>query len=165
MAIKQEIWDKAKAMFEGGATLSTIQHKTKINGSTVSKKAKSEGWEKGVNSTIIENEINNIVEKSTLNQQQLDFHNQEVERKVKHLQFIHNATLKNASVMMGKVGSETTHQEHKFVQETINKAGEALGVLDKGAAVQISNTNAQQTVIDKKDYANVRRNMIEQDDC
>ena len=68
-----------------------------------------------------------------------------VDEKTKHLQFIHNATLKNLSVQMKKVNDTTTHQEHKFVQETLNKGGEALGVLDKGGTT-INNT-AQAAVV------------------
>jgi hypothetical protein len=36
-------------MFEGGASLSTIADKVDIERSTISKKAKSEGWHKGIN--------------------------------------------------------------------------------------------------------------------
>lgn len=145
MAIKQEKWDVAKAMLEGGASLSEIETKTRIGRSTVSKKAKLLGWEKGINQQIIVDESNALAKKSTLNQQQLNFHDEQVDIRTKHLQFIHNASLKNASVMMKKINSNTPIIEHKMAQETINKAGEALGVIDKGGSqVNISNTNAQQ---------------------
>ena len=69
--------------------------------------------------------------------------NEQVSIKTKHLLFIHNATLKNASVMMKKINKESLIIDHKMAQETLNKAGEALGVLEKGGTV-INNTNAQQ---------------------
>ena len=47
--------------------------------------------------------------------------------------------------MMKKINGATAIIEHKLAQETLNKAGEALGVIDKGGSnVNINNTNAQQ---------------------
>jgi len=147
VAIKKELWEKARVMFEAGKTLKDIQHKTNINFSSIAKKAKKEGWEKGVNSKLITNEVNTLVEKSQLSQTQLEFHNTEVEKRTRNIQFIHNASLTNIQTMMKKVDENSTHQEHKFVQETINKAGEALGVIDKSNSnVKIQNTNAQQNI-------------------
>lgn len=46
--------------------------------------------------------------------------------------------------MMKKIGKDTSIMEHKTAQETINKAGEALGVIDKGgSSTVINNANAQ----------------------
>ena len=46
MAISQELWLKAKALFEQGLSLNEIELETEINRSTISKKAKSERWQK-----------------------------------------------------------------------------------------------------------------------
>ena len=46
MAISQELWDKAKALFEQGLSLNQIELETEINRSTISKKAKNENWAK-----------------------------------------------------------------------------------------------------------------------
>jgi len=148
MAIKQKKWDEAKVMFEGGKNPQFIADKLGIERSTIAKKAKTLGWEKGKNHKLIVKDVQVIAEKSQLNSQELGFHNAEVEEQVKNLRFIHHATLKNASVMMKKVDEDTSHQEHKFVQETLNKAGEALGVVEKGNSVNINNTNAQQNNAD-----------------
>ena len=86
MAIKKEIWDKAKLLFEYGKSLSEIQKETGINRSTISKKSKEESWQKSTeNSTLIQQEIDTTIKqveigkkKSTLNQQQLILHNKEV---------------------------------------------------------------------------------------
>lgn len=74
MAITQETWDIAQAMFEGGASLQEISFKTDIDRSTISKKAKKLGWEKGINQQLIADEIRVETEKSTLNQQQVEYH-------------------------------------------------------------------------------------------
>jgi len=47
MAISKDVWDKAKAYFHLGKTLDYISDKLKINKSTISRKAKKEGWVKG----------------------------------------------------------------------------------------------------------------------
>lgn len=52
MAISQELWLKAKALFEQGLSLNEIELETEINRSTISKKAKTEDW---VNGIIIKN--------------------------------------------------------------------------------------------------------------
>lgn len=48
MAISQDKWDKAKALFEQGLSLSQIEDETEINKTSISKKAKQEEWQKGV---------------------------------------------------------------------------------------------------------------------
>lgn len=73
MAISKDIWDKAKALFELGYTLQEIELETEINKSSISKKAKKEGWEKSKNQPlkdeVVEYEKQNskiIQQKSTL---------------------------------------------------------------------------------------------------
>lgn len=66
MAIKQEIWDKAKALFEQGLSLNEISLETNINRTSISKKAKNENWIKSKNQQL-KNDIKAIdIEKSTL---------------------------------------------------------------------------------------------------
>ena len=52
MAISQEMWDKAKALFEQGLSLNQIELETEINRSTISKKAKIENWIKAKNQQL-----------------------------------------------------------------------------------------------------------------
>lgn len=76
MAISQEIWNKAKALFEQGLSLSEIELETEIKRSSISKKAKTENWNKSVNQQLkadikaidkekstLDAKINNTVEK------------------------------------------------------------------------------------------------------
>ena len=56
-----------------------------------------------------------------------------VDEKTRHLQFLHNATLKNISVMTKKLNENATIQDHKQAQEAIHKAGQTLGVIDQFA--------------------------------
>ena len=48
MAISQDKWNKAKALFEQGLSLSQIEDETEINKTSISKKAKNENWLKGI---------------------------------------------------------------------------------------------------------------------
>ena len=125
MAIKPEIWNEARIMFEGGKSLNEISATTGIHKGNISKKSNSEGWIKGKLQPLINDSVRVATEKATLSNPEVAFVNNEIAEKTKHLQFIHNATLKNLSVQMKKVNDNTTHQEHKFVQESINKGGEA----------------------------------------
>ena len=47
MAIAKELWDKARALFELGNSLSLISDSTGIDKSSISKKAKLQGWIQG----------------------------------------------------------------------------------------------------------------------
>jgi len=52
MAIKKELWDKARALFEQGLSLNQIELETEINRSTISKRAKKDNWEKAKNQQL-----------------------------------------------------------------------------------------------------------------
>ena len=156
MAIKPEIWAKAKAMFEGGATPDQIYIKTKIERSTLYKKSKKEGWEKGKNSDIITNEVNSLVEKSTLNPQQLEFHEESVELSVKKLKlanaFVNRFDELNAvdgiitqGVSIAKQADDG--QGFKAAVEGLDKLSILTGFNQRHAPkgeTNINNTNAQQ---------------------
>jgi len=66
MAISQEKWDKAKALFEQGLSLSQIELETQINKTSISKKAKQEDWQKSKNQQLKHEIIEIDKEKSTL---------------------------------------------------------------------------------------------------
>lgn len=71
---------------------------------------------------------------------------QVVNEKTKHLQFLHNATLKNISVMAKKLNEDATIQDHKQAQEAIHKAGQTLGVIDQFAKPGDVNVSSQNNV-------------------
>lgn len=66
MAISQDKWDKAKALFEQGLSLSQIELETQINKTSISKKAKQEEWQKSKNQQLKHEIIEIDKEKSTL---------------------------------------------------------------------------------------------------
>jgi len=66
MAIKKELWDKAKFYFELGDSLGDIRLKTGIDRTTISKKAKKEGWIKQKNQQLKSDIVEFDEENSTL---------------------------------------------------------------------------------------------------
>jgi len=135
--------DQLLADFKTGAfTQRELAHKYKLSVARIS--ALTKGVPKDLENIVntksqIEHEL------SLKSVQEVNAVSEQVNIRTKHLQFIHNATLKNASVMMKKINDKTPVIEHKMAQETINKAGEALGVIEKGGSnINFNNTNAQQ---------------------
>lgn len=66
MAISKDKWDKARALFEQGLSLSQIELETQINKTSISKKAKQEEWKKSKNQQLKYEIIEIDKEKSTL---------------------------------------------------------------------------------------------------
>ena len=144
---KVQALDDAIAALRHGKSVRECEKLTGIHYSKISREAKKRGVKKGdlqhLVASIVEDK-ENIATLSATEQQSVAT---AVDERTRHIQFITNATLKNLSEMMKKVNKETSHQEHKFAQETINKGGEALGVIDKGGTT-INNT-AQAAVVQK----------------
>ena len=71
MAIKKEVWEKAKFLYELGKSLSEIRNETNIHDTSISKKAKKEGWIKGKNQELksdiidIEDENSRLLKKKS----------------------------------------------------------------------------------------------------
>jgi hypothetical protein len=77
-----------------------------------------------------------------------------VDEKTRHLQFLHNATLKNVSVMSKKINEGMTVAEHKMAQDTIHKAGQTLGVVEQFSTqnINVNATANAATVTYESDY-------------
>jgi hypothetical protein len=72
--------------------------------------------------------------------------NKAVEEKTRHLQFLHNLTLKNMATMAKKLDEDATVADHKIAQDAIHKAGQTLGVIDQFAKSGDVNVNATAAV-------------------
>jgi hypothetical protein len=144
LAIKPEIWAKARALFEVGKSLSAINLETGIDRAAISRKAKKDGWIKGEQQQLIVDAARVRVELSTLEPVLLSVVDAEIKERTKHTQILNNMTLKNLAVMNKKVNEDFEMNEHKLFQETVNKASEQL--LGKDPQTVINNTNAQQPI-------------------
>ena len=151
--IDKMIWDKARLLFEHGKPLNEIAKETGINKSTISKKSKSESWDKfNEKSTLVLSEVDTIVkqneinqQKSTLNQQELNFHNIEVANKLRRSNLVFGNAEKLAS-KIDKLSDEVDEpQDIRHLVEANHKIGQSLGVIEQFAPkTVIENTNAQQ---------------------
>ena len=104
MAIKKEIWDKAKAFYEAGKSINWIAKELGISKSTLSGKAKKEEWEQGIieqlkddikgveeqNRTISEQNRTIIEQVSTLDQFQIEVIRELIEDETKQKSLILN---------------------------------------------------------------------------
>ena len=142
LAIKPEIWAKARALFEVGKSLSAINLETGIDRAAISRKAKKDCWIKGEQQQLIVDAARVKAKLSTLEPVLLSVVDAEITERTKHIQILNNMTLKNLAVMNKKVDADFEMNEHKLFQETINKASEQL--LGKDPQTVINNTNAQQ---------------------
>jgi len=134
MAISQEIWDKARTLFESGKlSLSEISTRTGIDKSTISKKAKIQQWSSVENSDYIDAKITIANKKSTLPMEKInildDIANDILRRK--NLVFgIQEKAVKKAGDMLDQID---TPQDLKFIVDAIDKAATTLGVVDRFA--------------------------------
>lgn len=144
LAIKPEIWAKARALFEVGKSLSAINLETGIDRAAISRKAKKDGWIKGEQQQLIVDAARVKAKLSTLEPVLLSVVDAEITERTKHIQILNNMTLKNLAVMNKKVNEDFEMNEHKLFQETVNKASEQL--LGKDPQTVINNTNAQQPI-------------------
>lgn len=69
MAYTESQWEKAKAYYEAGMSLSQIKDKTNIARNTISQRAKREQWEHSKNSDYIEAKIKVETQKGTILEQ------------------------------------------------------------------------------------------------
>lgn len=163
MAYTEKDWGVVRAFYERGLSLAEIVSRPEVaitDRSSISKKAKSEGWIKNKKSTLVEKEIqlkHDVIEvqeeKSTLNSTELSVHNALVEERSRHIQFYDGGQNKLAQVALQKIEQHLTKNEDgkPWVSEglsfqDINAAASVLqksrdGVLGKSpdTLIQISN--------------------------
>ena len=107
MAIAKELWDKARALYELGNSLSLISDSTGIDKSSISKKAKSQGWIQGEIQQLKNEKINavsSLVDAEIKIQQQIQPHqvaefNSAVERELNIKQYAEDTQFKILDVM------------------------------------------------------------------
>jgi predicted DNA-binding protein YlxM (UPF0122 family) len=146
--ISDKQWAKAKLLYENGNSLRKIAAETEINHQTINDRAKKEGWnpdrirQQVIEQTRVETHF------LTLEKNEQEFVRSEVDKQIKMLEFFNNSTLRNCSIMMKKVNSDTDFYGHNSVQNTLLKGKETC--FGKMPDTVITNTNAQQTNKQKK---------------
>ena len=99
MAYTESQWEKAKAYYEAGMSLSQIKDKTNIARNTISQRAKREQWEHSKNSEYIEAKIKVETQKGTILEQSgtvaLNIADDIALDKAKAISLFQNSALKN----------------------------------------------------------------------
>ncbi|MBL1320111.1 MAG: hypothetical protein COA63_003490 [Methylophaga sp.] len=128
--ISQEQWELAQALFEAGKSLSVIVAETEIAKSTLSEKAKKQEWEKGLNEQLILDDVRVQLEKTNLNDLQAKIHAKEVEKLLSNQMMVKTLSRVNMTGIGEKLLSpeDMTINDHKIIQDTIDKASLTLGV-------------------------------------
>lgn len=110
MAYTQNQWEVVKAYFEQGLSLSEIVERPEVaitDRSSISKRAKSEGWIKGKNQPLQQREVqarqalaDAAEEKSTFNSTEIAVHETLVAEQVRYMSHLRRMAIKNAEAAM-----------------------------------------------------------------
>ena len=145
MAYTESQWEKAKAYYEAGMTLSQIKDKTNIARNTISQRAKREQWEHSKNSEYIEAKIKVESQKGTILEQSgsvaLNIADDIAFNKAKALTLFQNAALKNqakANELLELTEDMKDIESHSRLTKTNKET-----VLGKDPETVINNANVQ----------------------
>ena len=146
MAYTESQWEKAKAYYEAGMSLSQIKDKTNIARNTISQRAKREQWEHSKNSDYIEAKIKVETQKGTILEQSgtvaLNIADDIALDKAKSITLFQNSALKNqkkANELLELTDDMKDIESHARITKTNKET-----VLGKEIDTIINNTNATQ---------------------
>ena len=146
MAYTESQWEKAKAYYEAGMTLSQIKDKTNIARNTISQRAKREQWEHSKNSEYIEAKIKVECQKGTILEQSgsvaLNIADDIAFNKAKALTLFQNSALKNqakANELLELTEDMKDIESHSRLTKTNKET-----VLGKDPETVINNANLQE---------------------
>lgn len=145
MAYTESQWEKAKAYYEAGMTLSQIKDKTNIARNTISQRAKREQWEHSKNSEYIEAKTKVECQKGTILEQSgsvaLNIADDIAFNKAKALTLFQNSALKNqakANELLELTEDMKDIESHSRLTKTNKET-----VLGKDPETVINNANVQ----------------------
>ena len=146
MAYTESQWEKAKAYYEAGMTLSQIKDKTNIARNTISQRAKREQWEHSKNSEYIEAKIKVESQKGTILEQSgsvaLNIADDIAFNKAKALSLFQDSALRNqkkANDMLDLTDDMKDVESHARITKTNKET-----VLGKDPETVINNANVQE---------------------
>lgn len=132
-----ELWAKARALYERGDSLREIEATTGIPYKTVDNRAKKNGWSKGSLAQLINDTVRVKAEFGTLEMAQQDAVSKAVDERVKQMEWLNKAALKNVSEAMK---AECANQnDFRARADTIVKAKETVFGKGVETAIQINN--------------------------
>lgn len=133
-------WEDAREYFEAGLLLREVSEKTGISIPSLSKRAKSENWSKeNEKKTLLLDAVRVGEAKANLSETALKVHNELVDERVKQMEWLNKAALKNVSEAMK---AECANQnDFRARADTIVKAKETVFGKGVETAIQINNGN------------------------
>ncbi len=150
MAHSKEVWDKAKAYYEAGLTLSKIKDKVGIARNTISQRAKREQWEHGEHTDYIEAKEVIATKKGTKKEQLVTILDEVADERIRHLTLFQNSAARNqvAANKVLKVIEDKEKADEKDLysldaHSRITQRNKET-VLGKDKTTEINNTNAVQ---------------------
>lgn len=152
-------WMKAKAMYEADKSFRQIADATGIDNSNISKKAKKEGWQRGILPQLIVDTARVREEFTNLLPHQQQVVESEVAERLRHIEFFKKSTMKNLATMMRKIDETISIQEHTQAQTALQKGKETILGKDIDTAIQINNT--QQANGDFKNLSDDELDMVQ----
>lgn len=159
MAYSSTQWETVKAFYERGLSLAEIVARAEVDitdRSSISKKAKEEGWVKGKNSTLVQEEVlakskvKELVEKNQqMNSTERAVHNVIVSERMADDIFFRKANMLITRKILQKVQVEDLSVgELKTAIDGVGKGQENIYPRKNEPSININNTNAQQTTVD-----------------
>ncbi len=140
----KETKDKAIAHWKSGRSQRWIADTLDVSPASIN------SWVKGIaqdNADIVNTQVSVKERLSALSEQELNAVTEHVDERTKHLQFFTNASLKNVSVMMKKIGAESSISEHRQAQIALKDAKEVVLGKTPDTAIQINNSPAGSYVV------------------
>jgi predicted DNA-binding protein YlxM (UPF0122 family) len=149
VAYSDNQWDKAKAYYEAGLSLSKIKDKTGIARNTISQRAKREQWEQGANADYIEAREIIAEKKGTILEQQgqvfLNALDEVAEDNIRRKGLVYGNAEKLAKKLSIMADQIDTPNDLKTLSEANDRLAITLKVADRHAPkIELNNTNAQQ---------------------
>jgi len=145
MAYSDDMWQKAKTLFEAGLSLSQISQKTGIDKSSISKKAKIQLWKSGEHSDYIEAKAKIVEKKSTLSVEKINILDEIADEAIANKRLVYGVAQKALQKASTLLDQSEDMNELKTAVELADRASLTLGVNPRHAPkVEIQNTNAQQ---------------------
>jgi predicted P-loop ATPase/GTPase len=140
-----QLWAQAKALFETGKSLSEISSATGIDRALISRKAKKEGWQKGIYQQLIQDGARVASELSTLESTVKQVVVEGIDELTKTREWFSKAGLKVASMAVKSMGNDPKPIDCKIVADTLVSTMKVSGVVPYyPTSAVINNTNAQQ---------------------
>jgi hypothetical protein len=149
MAFSVRDWEIVRAYYERGLSLAEIVARDDVaitDRSSISRKAKAEGWIKGEKATLLNDEVQakqTLAEinqqKSTLNSTDVAVHDKLVDERLRHTEFFNKSALRNQQLANQKLVADLSLAELESHSRITARNKETVLGKSPDTAVQVNN--------------------------